>query len=148
MAALQELARALRENFKSETSTIQLIEILQFIDNYSKTSTQSSGEEGVEKPPQNAKITRKNASTTTRQTPSKTAQEAKQHSTQASTRPTEQRKETSYADIARKALKNSPTPIALPKSLQNTPKPPTTIKITLRNPLKETPKDLIDKIRT
>jgi ribosomal protein S15P/S13E len=102
----------------------------------------------VEKPPQNAKITRKNASTTTRQTPSKTAQEAKQHSTQASTRPTEQRKETSYADIARKALKNSPTPIALPKSLQNTPKPPTTIKITLRNPLKETPKDLIDKIRT
>ena len=61
MAALQELVRALRDNFKGETITIQLSEILQFIENYLKSSAQDAGEKAVEKPPQNAKPTRKDA---------------------------------------------------------------------------------------
>ena len=51
MAALQELARALRDNFKGETITIQLSEILQFIKNYLKTSAQNTEGKAVEKPP-------------------------------------------------------------------------------------------------
>ena len=51
MAALQELARALRNNFMDETITIQLSKILKFIDNHAKASTQKTGEEVVEKPP-------------------------------------------------------------------------------------------------
>lgn len=147
MAALQELARALRDNFKSETVTIQLTEILQFIENYAHNSPQSAGGKTAKKPPQNAEITRKNATAATRQTPVTTTQKDKQHSTQTSTSPNAQKKATSYADMARKAPKAPLVPKALPKSLQTVPKPPTTIKITLQSPTKETPKDLIEKVK-
>ena len=68
MAALQELARALRNNFMDETITIQLFKILQFINNHAKTSAQSTEEKVVKKPLQNAKPTRKNAPKTRQNT--------------------------------------------------------------------------------
>src|SRR5665213_837923 len=146
MAALQNLARALRENFTDNTAAIQLSEILQFIENYTKAGARDAEREAV---PKNANPTRKNASPDTRQTTHTPAQERQTQNTQATT-PSGQKKGPSYADAARKAARKTPAalPKTLPKSLQNSPKPPTTIRITLRNPLKETPMDLISKIRS
>ena len=143
MAALQELARALRENFTDNTAAIQLSEILQFIENYTKAGARDAEREAV---PKNANPTRKNASPDTRQT---THTPAQPQNTQATT-PSGQKKGPSYADAARKAARKTPAapPKTLPKSLQNSLKPLITIRITLRNPLKETPMDLISKIRS
>ena len=66
MAALQELARALRDTFADETAIIQLSNILKFIKNHAKTSARDAGGKVVEKPPQNANPTRKNACAPTR----------------------------------------------------------------------------------
>src|SRR5665213_2560985 len=150
MAALQELARALRENFTDNTAAIQLSEILQFIENYTKAGARDAEREAV---PKNANPTRKNASLDTRQTTHTPAQERQPQNTQATT-PSGQEKVPSYTDVARKAVRKTLTallktlPKTLSKSLQNSLKPLITIRITLRNPLKETPMDLISKIRS
>ena len=141
MAALQELARALRESFTDKIATAQLTKILQFIENYTKAGARDTKRDTV---PKNANLTRKNASLDTRQTTHTPTQERQPQNTQA-TEASGQKKGRSYADIARKTARKI---LVTPKSLQNSPKPTITIRITLRNPLKETPKDLISKIRS
>ena len=63
MAALQELARALRESFTDKIATAQLTKILQFIENYTKAGARDAERDTV---PKNANLTRKNASLDTR----------------------------------------------------------------------------------
>ena len=147
MAALQELARALRNNFMDETITIQLSEILKFIDNQAKASAQSAEGKVVEKPPQNAKLTRKSAPETRQNT---TQKPPKPKSKEAIPELSQQKKGPSYAEIAKEQPKKPPkptTPPALPKSLQNRPNPPQPLKVVLRESLKETPSELINKIK-
>ena len=68
------------------------------------------------------------------------------------TQPQRLSKQPSYAEIVKKAsgnqAKNTQKPKALPKSLQNSLKPPPAIKITLREPLGETLVDLMNRIKS
>ena len=150
MAAFHELARALRDNFVDESANIQLSSILKFIENYVKTSTQSEQEEVAEKQSQNAKLTRKNTTENASKicpTPIQKAQPTQQGNQETESELTRANKRPSYAEAAKKAHQIAQKPRQLPKSLQNSLKPIGTIKITLRNPIKETPKDLIDRIK-
>lgn len=155
MAALQEIVRALRNNFPDVNTSIQLQEIIKFIENYTKSITQSAGGEEKGKPLQNAKITRQNASTT--RTGTHQATQESQPQSKAGVQEQEQetrgkRQGLTYANIVKNATgkgsKDTLKQKELPKSLQeDSQKKPATIKITLRAPLKETPKDLIDAIK-
>jgi ribosomal protein S15P/S13E len=155
MAALQEIARALRNNFPDLNTSVKLQEIINFIENYIKTSPQDVGRGEKGKPLQNAKNTRKNASTT-REEPHQATKISQQQSTaQPQENPQRPRGKTdgaTYANIVKRAAgKGSKHPVKqkeLPKSLLGDgQKQPATIKISLRAPLKETPKDLIDAIK-
>lgn len=151
MAALNELVRALRDKFEDCATSTAFSTIIRFIENYPATNAHTTSEAGVKKATQNAKNTRRNAPKTTRQSTVPPTTSSQQRAPQASEDPGEGPNSTSYADIARKGqqttTKTRPREAETPKSLQNTLKPPKAIKITLRNPLKETPKDLIGKIK-
>ena len=82
MAALQELVRALRDNFSGNTTAIQLSEILQFIEQHAKSKESEATEKATGKPQPNAKITREDTRQATQQ---------------------QQQKAASYAEIAKRA---------------------------------------------
>ena len=115
MAALQEIVYALRNNFPDKSASIQLQEIVKFIENYTEISAQSAGGGKKGKLPPNAKITRQNASMTREEINQATlnSQQRSIERVQGGVQETSERTERlSYVNIVKKAVgkvpKNTP----------------------------------------
>jgi hypothetical protein len=137
MAALQSLARALRDEFKDSATAVQLAEILKFIENFKDTLEPSEKTNAFAKEGENTNVTRENASQTTRQATQQRQQQQQPQQTE--------RKRPSYAEMAKK--KGASKAPYVPQSVKDARKKPKPIKISLGKPLEETPGELIAKIR-
>ena len=165
MASPQNIARTLRKKFGSEETIVKLSEILLFLESYQNNSSaagkqkQQQMNRGTQ---QDASPTRRRACDTTRKTHA--TQQTQQSPTPTTTTATtttgkpqttqEQSTKPSYADIARKAPKKpiqqpKPTKKApvLPESIKLAPKALKPLKIGLRDPIRDTPSELLLKIK-
>lgn len=154
MGALRELARALRGTYTDESALIQLSEIIQFIQKHAETSAPQKTTKNTENPTNNAEKTRKN----TLDDAPRTTTNTKQRERALPGRERAPQGTPSYAEAAKRGVvptrksaksteKSTQKPVVLPQSLKNSQKQPKAIKITLRSPLRETPSELIAKIR-